>query len=546
MKKRIPLGMSEFRKVVEEGCYYIDKTNLITELAADGSEVVLFTRPRRFGKTLNMTMLREFFDITKDSKSLFQGLYVEQQTCFEEINAYPTLFFSFRDCKGSKRELIQSMKYNLMSEYQRYLFLQNGLSEYDQKKYFDIYRELEDDGSQTVEYTTRAISFLCKLLFQHYQKPVVLLVDEYDTPMIESYTNGYYDELRSFFTTLFGSALKDNVHLKRGIVTGIQRVAKENIFSGLNNLTVITVKDWKYRQYFGFTPEETGKILSYYGLELTEDVKQMYNGYNFGGQQIYNPWSILNYADKKQLFPSWINSSSNALIRSLIREAGRDFKDDFELLIAEKEVVTTVDVYTSFWEMKQTETLWGLLLNAGYITLKDTNTQMTSTIVIPNLEVKSEFRRIVGEYTQIGESSLGRMFSFLVEAFDLRRFKQTYENIILRNTSFYDAKENAYHMLFLGMSIYLDGYYDVKSNIETGKGRSDIVLKSMNPSKHPHVLIEFKQGEDVEQLAKEALEQIKGKRYDVDLQGKTILLGIAHNKKECEIISEEIWGIAQN
>lgn len=540
MNKQIPVGISEFQKIREGDYYYVDKTSLISELMDSGAEVVLFTRPRRFGKTLNMTMLREFFDITKDTKSLFQGLQIEQCSCFKEINTYPTLFFSFRDCKGSKEYLIRSMKEAIFLEFEKYYFIGKTLSSFRQVDFDSMIEILRSIDTLDISRIASCVKFLTMILHDYYQKPVVLLIDEYDTPMVESYSNGYYEEMRGFFTNLVSSALKDNPYLKKGIVTGIQRVAKENIFSGLNNLIVYTVKDWKYREYFGLTPEEVSKLLSYYGLELTENVKNMYDGYNFGGQSIYNPWSVLNYADKKQLLPSWINSSSNLLIRKLIREAERDFKDDFELLISEKEVIATVDVYTSFWEMKQTDTLWGLLLNAGYITLKDTDTQMTNTILIPNLEVKSEFRKIISEYTQLGEGSLARLFFFLVEEFDLKRFKKTYENMILRNTSFYDAKENAYHMLFLGMCMYLDGYYDVKSNIEAGKGRSDIILKSWNPNKYPNVVIEFKQGEDVLTLAKTAMDQMKEKQYYVGLQGKTLLLGIAHDIKTCEIISEEI------
>lgn len=292
-----------------------------------------------------------------------------------------------------------------MAEYQRYLFLQENLSNYDKKRYFDIYKELETDISVDIKYTNRAIVFLCKLLQEYYQKPVVLMIDEYDTPMVEAYMGGYYEEVRDFFTTLYGSALKDNPHLKKGILTGIQRVAKENIFSGLNNLSVLSVRETDYSQYFGMTPQETEDLLNYYELELTQEVTEMYNGYNFGEQQIYNPWSITNYAKNKKLCSYWVNTSSNILIRKLIREANVNFKKDFETLILHQDVLIAMDTLTCFWEMQQAETLWGLLLNSGYITTKIETKGGIHVVRIPNREVSSEFQKIVSEYTKIEETS---------------------------------------------------------------------------------------------------------------------------------------------
>lgn len=391
MKQRIPLGVSEFQEIRKKSYYYVDKTSFIEEILNDGSKVILFTRPRRFGKTLNMTMLREFFDITKENSMLFKGLYIENSDCFSQINSYPTLFFSFRDCKGNRSEVILGIKLTIIREYLKYRWIEEELSGYEREKFNRIFHALKDEEATELIYIRQSISFLMEVLQNYYHKPIVLLIDEYDTPMVEAYIGEYYEDLRGFFTNLFGSALKDNPNLEKGIITGIQRIAKENIFSGLNNLLVCSVTDRHYNSYFGLTSEETKKILDYYELRFTKEVSSMYNGYCFAGVQIYNPWSILNYVYTKELVPAWVNTSSNKLIRKLIRESNTDFKQDFEALVADKTVSVAIDFVTSFWELREAKTLWGLLLNAGYITLKESNTRAIRAIVIPNKEVNSEF-----------------------------------------------------------------------------------------------------------------------------------------------------------
>lgn len=398
MNKMIPIGVSEFREIREKNYYYVDKTNLIADLLMDGTKVTLFTRPRRFGKTLNMTMLREFFDITKDSKYLFEELEIEKNDCFHEINTYPTLFFSFRSCKGDKESVLENIKATILDEYLKYNHIKEKLDEYELERYQQIFTELKNDISADIFYTKKAITFLSKVLCKFYNKPVILIIDEYDTPMVEAYMGGYYDELRTFFTALYGNTLKDNPFLEKGILTGIQRIAKENIFSGLNNLDAVTVSEKEYNQYFGLTAPEVSKLLSCCDLELTEEVTNMYNGYNFGGLQIYNPWSITNYARKMELKPYWVHTSTNALIRKLIQHAEQSFFQTFELLIENGQVEIVIDPRTSFWELNSTETLWGLLLNAGYVTVRTSKEGLTSTIAIPNHEVKTEFQEIVGDY----------------------------------------------------------------------------------------------------------------------------------------------------
>lgn len=540
MSKKIPIGLSEFKEIITQDYYYVDKTLLIQELLSSGTKVTLFTRPRRFGKTLNMTMLRDFFDITQENSLLFDFLNISACEYYSELNNYPTLYFSFRDCKGDKSYIIKLMKQQIFLEYRKYYFIYDHLDSFEKADMDIIIETLRSTSYDNLQHISDSIKFLSKIISDYYSKQVILIIDEYDTPMVESYTNHCYEDLQDFFSLLYSSALKDNPYLSKGILTGIQRIAKENIFSGLNNIKVYTVTDAQYNQYFGLTPGETKNLLRYYNLELTPDVTNMYDGYHFGGQQIYNPWSIMNYADTSVLCPYWINTASNELIRNIIKTDTSGFHIDFEKLISQKEVNVSLETHTSFWELGNEKTLWGLLLNSGYITVKNSNTYLLQTVIIPNQEVKSDFQKIISSYTDIPESSLDKLFYYLIEDYNLDEFKRIYRSIILQNTSFMDAKENAYHMLFLGMSIYLDNYYTIQSNVESGHGRSDITMVSINPSKSPNILIEFKQSSNVKKGAQSALQQIISKQYYSSLSGPTILLGIAHNKKECEILSQEL------
>ncbi|MDR1604407.1 MAG: ATP-binding protein, partial [Gracilibacteraceae bacterium] len=338
-----------------------------------------------------------------------------------------------------------------------------------------------------------------------------------------------------------GGALKGNKSLDRAVLTGVQRIAKESIFSELNNVAVYTVLDKIYAAHFGLTEGETEKLLSYYGMELTGGVRRMYDGYSIGGGNIYNPWSVLNYARKQVLNPYWVNTSSNALVRKLMSEASRDFTDNYHKMLKEGEITVTVNLETAYAEQASAATLWGLLLNTGYLTAVSSKGSADRLIVkIPNNEVKKELRQIFAEQTQLNPSALDDMFDALMEG-NIDEFTQVYRDIVLNCTSYYDAKENAYHMLFLGMVLTLDRYYKVTSNLESGDGRSDIRMESLRPD-HPHIIIEFKQGQDIAELKSQALNQIKEKRYYAGLQGKVLCLGVAHNKKQCEIMSEVING----
>lgn len=534
----LPIGVSSFRELREGGYYYTDKTMMIGDFLERGAKVTLITRPRRFGKTLNMDMIREFLDIEKESGNLFSGLSIMNTPVKEELNSRPVLFFSFRDSKGDSAYIINLMKKELYREFRRFDCAAGALSGMDLQEYEAIMSCLLS-GDENTRPVNTAIAYLCRLVAARYGRNAVVLIDEYDTPMNAAYASGCYDELRPFFAALYGSALKDNPHLDRALLTGIQRIAKENIFSGLNNLEVCTVNDKFYSECFGFNEAETTALLETYGLKLTPEVKAMYDGYRFGSREVYNPWSLLNYVKSGELMPYWLNTASNDLIRTGMEQASAGFSRDFDALILSGSVDVAADLTTSFFEMGRDETLWGLFINAGYVTILQTIDSMDGLyrIAIPNGEVRQEFKALVERHTRLNGGDLKKMFDCLVRRRDIEGFLQIYRRIVLTATSYYDNKENAYHMLMLGMCVYLNGDYEITSNLEMGTGRSDIRLKARRQGL-PHILMEFKQGTDLPQLSQKALEQIKEKQYASGLSGEVLLMGIAHEIKTCEIASE--------
>jgi hypothetical protein len=328
--------------------------------------------------------------------------------------------------------------------------------------------------------------------------------------------------------------LKGNPHLGQALLTGIQRVAKESIFSKLNNIVVYNVLDEHYAPYFGFTEEETRDLLNHYDLDLNEEVKQRYNGYHFSGLDIYNPWSIINYANKGKLQNYWLKTSTNALITESVLAADANFHRTFERLIINGEVKVRLNLEASFAELPRADTLWGLFVNAGYLTVTHEDYDLYSFVVrIPNEEIKTEFQEIVGAYTKLSSQLLQDMLMALLDK-EMDEFLSVYQELVISATSYHDAKENAYHMLMLGMMMNLRDLYKITSNLEAGHGRSDIIMESRD-AKRPHILIEFKQGEDVATLAQVALDQIKQKQYHAGLSGEVLCIGLAHHKKRCQL-----------
>ena len=545
--KKIPTGIKSFRKLREENYYFVDKTLMIKDFLERGSEVTLVTRPRRFGKTINMSMLSEFFDITKDSKEIFKGTKIMDTSYASELNQYPTIFISFADAKENKETIVKFIKNQFQLEYSRYNYIFKDMDEYEENDYRIINEGIKNNQNGTLQDIEKALIFLMCRLKKYYGKDVVLFIDEYDTPFIEAKTGNFYQELKGSLATLLRSSLKNSNDLKYAFITGIQRVAKENIFSDLNNLDVYTVCDSEYSEYFGFDAIETKKLLEYYGLELNDEVKEMYDGYHIGKQDIYNPWSIINYAKRKKLISFWVNTSANSMIKTALKQANYTFKNQYDKLIKDGKLDTYVSMQTSFFEEADNSTLWGLFVNAGYLTVTKEIDLLKGKyrIEIPNKEVKQEFIKLT-EY-QLGLSSgmLDTVTESLVNE-DQETFFESYQEVLMV-PSYHDLqKENSYHMMMLGMCLCLDKNYEIISNREVGKGRDDLILKAKDEKKTSFVL-EFKylkeDKKDIEkaldELSNKAIQQIKDNKYDYGLKGKVIYIGLAHHGKDVNIKWEE-------
>lgn len=540
MRKAIPLGVVDYETLKNQNYFFIDKSMMIYDFLMRKSTVTLITRPRRFGKTINISMMSSFFDITKDSKEIFKDTKIVETEYISEMNQYPTIFISFADAKNDKWNVVKEIKLQLRKEYDRYAHLfEQKMTVFEQNEYESLVQGLMTKNDGLLDNITDALSFLMERLEKYYHKKVMVFIDEYDTPFIEAHVGGYYEELRGGLSSLLHNALKTSTSLHYAMMTGIQRVAKENIFSDLNNLVVCTVKDPEYSQYFGFKEEETKQTLEYYDLSFNDEVKSMYDGYHFGEHDIYNPWSILNYASRKVLEPYWVNTSSNTMIKKAISSSDEAFERGYEELIRNGKLETTVKMDTSFFEVNNTENLWGLLVNAGYLTLHKTISIQDSLYIIkiPNQEVQLEFRKLTAYHLKATETDLTVLFNSLKRC-KKEDFEDRYRKILLTLPSYHDLKdENSYHMMSLGMCAWLSNEYEVISNREVGKGRCDIILKSKK--NQISYILEFKytndSSVDLKQLAKSAIDQINSRRYDSELSGTVIRIGLAHYQKNVEI-----------
>lgn len=540
MRKAIPLGVVDYETLKNQNYFFIDKSMMIYDFLMRKSTVTLITRPRRFGKTINISMMSSFFDITKDSKEIFKDTKIVETEYISEMNQYPTIFISFANAKNDKWNVVKEIKLQLRKEYDRYAHVfEQKMTVFEQNEYESLVQGLMTKNDGILDNIIDALSFLMERLEKYYHKKVMVFIDEYDTPFIEAHVGGYYEELRGGLSSLLHNALKTSTSLHYAMMTGIQRVAKENIFSDLNNLVVCTVKDPEYSQYFGFTEEETKQTLEYYDLSLNDEVKSMYDGYHFGEHDIYNPWSILNYASRKVLEPYWVNTSSNIMIKKAISSSDEAFERGYEELIRNGKLETTVKMDTSFFEVNNTENLWGLLVNAGYLTLHKTISIQDSLYIIkiPNQEVQLEFRKLTAYHLKATETDLTVLFNSLKRC-KKEDFEDRYRKILLTLPSYHDLKdENSYHMMLLGMCAWLSNEYEVISNREVGKGRCDIILKSKK--NQISYILEFKytndSSVDLKQLAKSAIDQIDSRRYDSELSGTVIRIGLAHYQKNVEI-----------
>ena len=538
--KAIPIGTNSFSKLVTNDYYFVDKTLMIKEFLERKSTVTLITRPRRFGKTINMSMMAEFFDITKDSKEIFKGTKIMETPYASEINQYPTIFISFADAKRNKETVVSTIRTQIQNQWDKYDFVFENLKGFKKTNYERLYKVLADNSKNNLEGIDDAISFLMERMEDYYGKEVMVFIDEYDTPFVEAHINGFYDEVRGGLAGLLHNSLKTSTSLKYAILTGIQRVAKENVFSDLNNLDVYTVIDNDYSEYFGFSTEETKKLLEYYDLELDEEVKEMYDGYKMGNTEIYNPWSILNYARRKVLVPYWVNTSANTMLKQAIKKSNYEFKEQYENLITNNYLETTVNLQTSFYEVANTPNLWGLFVSAGYLTVDEIIDIEDNyyRIRIPNNEVKTEFKNLTEYYLSLNDGQLSKLARFLINE-QLDEFNKEYQNILML-PSYHDLNnENSYHMMMLGMCLCLSDNYKIISNREEGKGRCDIIIQA-HDEKRTSFVIEFKYfkeekkniQEKLDKLSNEAIQQIKDRRYDYDLKGRVIYIGLAHHGKD--------------
>src|SRR6056297_76571 len=566
--KRLPIGISDFEELVKNNYYFVDTTRMIGDIYRDGSKILLLTRPRRFGKTLNMSMLSYFFDNRKKTPELFEGLAVaDDAEVMGALNGYPTLFITFKDIKDRYWETTEMKLKNLISKLYNDFYdsiksvLRPGIE-------IKTYENIINKESHIAEYQD-SLKNLTEYLYRAYQKPVILIIDEYDVPIQSGWSNGYYEDVIDFMQGLLSGALKDNSFLFKGVLTGIYRVAWDSvnqseslgiskgeiplpsIFSGLNNLSVLTVFDEDYATYFGFTETEVERLLNAFDVnaEERENIKRWYNGYIFGGHVVYNPWSVLNYLRYKDLMPYWVNTSSNNLIQEIIDTKMKEkerFRDDIEQLIIGESIEKSIDDSSALRELRtKPNAIWTLFLFSGY--LKPETKVLKAgkyecMLKIPNEEVMVFFKDTVLEWLSIQDPDIFYDMAESLTHGDGEQFCEELKSFVLGALSYYDIKsepENTYHMILLGMFAHLTGGYWILSNRESGKGRFDVCLKAKDKNDYSAVIeIKANNTDGTGSLIRESsnlshlspgMEQIEDKAYVQDLvsQGYTRILKVS-------------------
>ena len=518
--KKVPIAVEDFKKIIEENYYYIDKTKFIEDILNDGAEVKLFCRPRRFGKTLNMSTLNYFFNIENkdDNRKLFNGLYIENSSMMKEQGKYPVIFLSMKGLGGLNWEVAFSgIKSKIKELFRKYIFLSKTLDKYT---LIEFEKYLINDFDEAT--TRKALKFLTEILYKHYHQKVVILIDEYDSPIMSAYENGYYNEMRDFLKAFYGEVLKTNEYLQLGILTGIIRVAQAGIFSDLNNFISYTTLNDEYSQSFGLVEDEVKAMLDYYkiGYEMLE-VKKWYDGYSFGKTDIYNPWSILNFVQFKELKSYWINTSSNFMIRELLEHTGEEGLKTLERIFNQEEVAVRITENVRFGNNLSASEVWELMLYSGYLTINGRLDDGRYLVRIPNMEItnffKDEFLTIVfGNYDKVDK------LRDALRDKNLEQLNKSIEELVLYTMSSHDITkyyENPYHMLLLGFFYALDGYYLPKSNMEAGYGRADIILFPRDKTKAGYIL-ELKRAytKKPEKEVEKALQQIEDNKYYVELE----------------------------
>lgn len=557
---KLPAGIEDFKEIRKRGYYYVDKSKLIEQLVEIGGKVTLFARPRRFGKTLNMSMLRSFFETGADA-SLFDGLYISgnKEICDEYMGKYPVIFLSLKDVDGLKYE---NAKYRIMEligrEAERYFFLRDSdrLSENEKEQYKAVIALQDGKYSMDENVLISSLRLLSHLLFQHYGEKTVILIDEYDVPLDKAFQNGYYQEMVSLIRGLFGMALKTNDSLQFAVLTGCLRISKESIFTGLNNFKVLSILDSRFDEQFGFTDQEVRKILDDYELSSHfEETKEWYDGYRFGNADIYCPWDVINYVEQlrydQEAVPQdfWSNSSGNAMVRRFIDMADVSTKNEIERLIAGESIEKDVTPELTYDELdKSIENLWSVLFTTGYLTHKGRTESGKYRLVIPNREVRNLFVKKIREWFSDVSRKDGQTLEQLCDAFvnkNVEKIEQIFGDYLWNTISIRDTavakekKENFYHGILLGLLGYKSTWL-IKSNAESGIGYSDILVEV--PTNRTGIVIELKyaEGGDMDAACEEAMRQIQEKGYVTKLKQdgmrNFIRYGIACFKKDCRVV----------
>ena len=564
-KKKLPVGVDSFNKLVQHDFYYIDKTGLLVELLKNWAEVNLFTRPRRFGKSLNMSMLQTFFEIGCD-KTLFDGLKIseEKELCQEYMGQFPVISISLKGVEGQTfQEALAAMKYIIGQEALRFGFLLESDRLSDKDK--DIYQQLTEIGkgtgslfAMTNDVLGTSLKTLSDLLCRHYGKNVILLIDEYDVPLDKAFQYGYYDQMVSLLRVMFGNALKTNPSLYFAVLTGCLRISKESIFTGLNNLKTLTITNAQFDEYFGFTDKEVKEMLAYYDLEEHyETMKEWYDGYRFGKTDVYCPWDVINFCDDlradEDAYPQnyWSNTSGNAIVRRLIDKADSVTKNEVESLIAGDEVIKEIHQELTYSELDQSiENLWSVLFTTGYLTQRGRVDGRKYRLAIPNREIRELFITQIREwFRKSSRKDTGTLEAFCQafpqkDAVKIEKLLNEYlwNTISIRDTSGREKKENFYHGMILGLLRYKENWL-VKSNAESGEGYSDILIEV--PESRTGIVVEIKYAEDAafDSACNKSIQQIEEKHYEAALLGdgmeNVVKYGIACYKKRCKVLLAE-------
>ena len=563
MKTKLPMGIENFREIRRQKFYYVDKTALIRELLENWGKVNLFTRPRRFGKTLNMSMLKCFFEIGSDS-ALFDGLEISKETqlCEEYLGKFPVISITLKGATGRNFDEAKSMLRRLIGkEAQRFQVLMQSdkLTELEHQQYKTLIH-MNDKGIFTMEDEVLKDSLftLSQLLKKHYEQDVIMLIDEYDVPLDKAYQSGYYDDMVELIRSLFGNAFKTNDSLYFAVLTGCLRISKESIFTGLNNFKVYTVKDVRYKEYFGFIDTEVKQMLEYYGFTSHYDAtKEWYNGYLFGNTGIYCPWDVINYCgdlrDASVTEPQnyWVNTSSNDIVRRFVSKANTTTRDEIEVLIDGGSVKKRIRQELTYRDLDSNiDNLWSILFTTGYLTQRGFDSNDLTELVIPNKEIRWIFVQQIREWFQeesVKDSKKLESFCRAFQENDTKAIEKGFNEYLWNTISIRDTsvrkemKENFYHGILLGLLAYMDGWL-VKSNAESGEGYSDISIEIRQ--REIGIVIELKYAENgtFDVSCQEALRQIHERKYETALIENGLhtiyRYGIACYKKRCKVVSE--------